>query len=205
MSAHAWPEPAYVVRTRRLEARCYERADVDAVHDAIVTHAEALRPYMPWIREEPIERARRAATLRGFRGAFDAGTNFIYGVWDRASRRFVGGTGLHPRSGAGVLEIGYWIVPDRWGEGLATEVAAAMTRVGFERMGARRMELRIAPDNAASLRVAQKLGYVREGVLRSIGEDAREEAIDLAVFGLLGSELSSSPAASVALELEGFA
>src|SRR5690606_36339696 len=118
---------------------------------------------------------------------FDLGQDFVYGVFDRSDGSFVGGAGLHPRIGAGMLEIGYWIVRERWGEGLATEAAAALTRAGFEIMGAHRMEIRVAPDNARSLAIPRKLGYREEGVLRGVG-DPRGSArapVDLVVFGML--------------------
>ncbi len=201
-----WPQPAYAITTSRLVIRCYERGDVDAVHDAVLANAEALRPWMPWIDDEPLERATRAEMVRRFRGRFDLGQDFVYGVFDRASGRFVGGAGLHPRTSPGALEIGYWIVQERWGEGLATEAAAALTRVGFDVMEADRIEIRVAPDNARSLAIPRKLGYREEGRLRGVG-DARGSSrarVDLVVFGMLRSELRASPAASVAVRTEPF-
>lgn len=54
----------------------------------------------------------------------------------------------------------------RTGQGLATDAARAVTRFGFEDLGLERIEMEIAVDNHASLRIAEKLGYRREGVLR---------------------------------------
>lgn len=200
-----WPSPAYVVRTERLVLRCYERADVDAVHDGVLANAEALRPWMPWIAKEPLSRLERAELLRAFRGAFDLGRDFVYGVFDADGGAYLGGCGLHPRVSPGALEIGYWIVKDRWGQGLATELAGALTRVGFEHMDADRMEIRIVPDNARSLAVPRKLGYREEGCLRAVGPEAPDgTCADLVVFGMLQHELSGSPAAAVDMEIETF-
>lgn len=200
-----WPSPAYVIRTERLVLRCYERGDVDVVHDGVLANVEPLRPWMPWIAKEPLSRRERAELLRAFRGAFDQGRDFVYGVFDRDGGGYLGGCGLHPRVSPGALEIGYWVVRDRWGEGFATELAAALTRVGFEHMDADRMEIRVAPDNHRSLAVPRKLGYREEGRLRAVGPQAPEgSASDLVVFGMLADELEASPAADAAIELETF-
>jgi len=200
-----WPTPAYVIRSPRLCIRCYERADVDAVHEAVLANVEPLAPWMPWIVNEPLSRDERAELVRRFRGRFDLGQDFIYGIFDRDGGAYVGGCGLHPRVGADALEIGYWIVRDRWGQGLATEAAAALTRVGFTRMGVERLEIRVAPDNARSLAVPRKLGYREEGRLRAVGPPGEDGTnADLVVFGMLAGELRGSPAARQELELEGF-
>ena len=201
----AWPEPAYVVRTTRLELRCYERADVAVVHPVILANQDALLPWMPWIQHEPMSLEERGELLRLFRGRFDRGEDFIYGVFERDGGAYVGGCGLHPRVGARVLEIGYWIAEDRWGRGLGTEVAAALTRVGFERMEADRMEIRIVPRNERSLAIPRKLGYTEEGTLRGVLPRADADSQDdLVVFGMLLDELDDSPAAMASIELEGF-
>lgn len=183
--------------------RGYEPDDVDAVHEAIGTHARELRRWLPWFSREPVDRAQRAEQLRNFRGRMDLGLDFFYGVFD-LDDTLLGGAGLHPRSVEGVLEIGYWLTPPSWGQGLATEAAAALTRVGFEVMGATRMEIRVAPHNARSLRIPEKLGYHCEGQLRGVARATDGAAIDLVVFGMLASELPGTLAAALPLELSFF-
>lgn len=205
MSVEDWPEPAYAIRTDRMVLRCYERDDVERVHREVLKNIEPLRPWMPWIEHEPMSLDERASLLRRFRGRFDVGEDFIYGIFEPTGTRLLGGCGLHPRVGPRSLEIGYWIVRDRWGEGLATEVAAALTRVGFERMGAHRMEIRVSPKNKRSLAIPRKLGYREEGLLRRVlpmGGGVRD---DLTIFGMLQSEWTRTPAARVSVSMEGFA
>lgn len=203
---NAWPHPAYAVSTPRLVIRCWERGDVDGLHDAVLANVDALRPWMPWIEHEPLDRAARVERVRSSRGLFDLGEDFIYGIFDANDGRVLGGTGLHTRIGPGALEIGYWIVADRWGEGLATEVAGALTRVGFEIMKAHRMEIRVTPENTRSQSVPRKLGYREEGTLRAVAE-ARAgtgERTDLIVFAMLPEELAESPAAAIPIRTETF-
>lgn len=56
------------------------------------------------------------------------------------------------------VEVGWRIAPAWWGRGLATEAARASVEFGFERLGLRSIVSIIDPGNAASLRVAEKLG-----------------------------------------------
>lgn len=67
-----------------------------------------------------------------------------------------------------VAEIGYSIGRADWGRGLATEAAGAVITEAFASCGdLQRIQAGIHPDNAASIRVAQRLGMTREGTLRA--------------------------------------
>ena len=63
-------------------------------------------------------------------------------------------------------ELGYVVAPAARGRGVATEALRQLTAWAFE-LGMVRLELLISVDNAASKKVAERCGYVREGVLRS--------------------------------------
>jgi RimJ/RimL family protein N-acetyltransferase len=65
-----------------------------------------------------------------------------------------------------VANVGYWVRADRTGAGYATAAVRLLAAHAFGVLGLQRLELVIAPSNAASLRVAEKVGAVREGVLR---------------------------------------
>ncbi len=90
-----------------------------------------LRPWMPWVHAEPTSLDEKVALLRRFRGAFDLGQDFVYGVFSADGTRVVGGAGLHPRAEPGTLEIGYWIRADSVRQGYATELTAALARVAL--------------------------------------------------------------------------
>jgi len=64
--------------------------------------------------------------------------------------------------GAKEYEIGYRLRRDCWGLGLATEAARACRDYGFQRAALRRLICIIAAENAASIRVAEKVGMTRE-------------------------------------------
>jgi RimJ/RimL family protein N-acetyltransferase len=64
-------------------------------------------------------------------------------------------------------ELGYVVVPSARGRGVATEALRRLTDWAFAELEMERLELLISVDNAASKRVAERCGYVLEGVLRS--------------------------------------
>ena len=84
-------------------------------------------------------------------------------------------------------EIGYWVRTDETSRGVATEVAARTLQIAFEELKMHRVILRIAVGNRASERVAEKLGFFREGILREEIK-VRGEWLDHSVWGLLEHE-----------------
>ncbi|ACZ90053.1 GNAT family N-acetyltransferase [Streptosporangium roseum] len=91
--------------------------------------------------------------------------------------------------GAGTAEVGYGVHPMHRGRGYAPEAVRGLVRRLFETTALRRIELRANLDNTASLRVAEKAGFVREGVLRA-AELEDDGPHDVVVFGLLRTDLS---------------
>ena len=181
--------------------RCWEPRDAPLLKEAVDSSLDHLRPWMPWAHDDPQPLAAKVELLRTFRGNFDLGHDFVYGIFPADESEVVGGSGLHRRSFEGVLEIGYWIRASRAGEGLGTEATAAVARVGFEVAEASRIEIRVARENAASLAIPRKLGFVEEGTLRRFlhAPDGTPLQRDAVVFALLREELAGSPAASIAL------
>jgi RimJ/RimL family protein N-acetyltransferase len=188
-------EPPYRIETERLVIRCWEPEDAPLMKEVVDSSLEHLRPWMPWARFEPQTIDEKVELARTFRGEFDLGTNFIYGVFEPDESRALGGSGLHPRGGEGSLEIGYWIRADAIGRGLATEVAAVLTRVGFEKVELDRVDVQVDPENERSLNVARKLGFVEEGRLRRRlpPKDDGGPRRDSVVFSMLAEELPASP------------
>src|SRR5690242_2071367 len=65
------------------------------------------------------------------------------------------------------VELGYVVAPAARGRGVASEMLRQLTEWAFRELGAQRLYLYVDVDNPASNRVAERCGYVREGVLRS--------------------------------------
>jgi len=156
---------------------------------------------MPWALNEPQTLEEKVELLRRFRGQFDLGEDFVYGLFSRDQSEVVGGSGFHRRVGEGAFEIGYWIRSSRAGEGLATEVTAALTRIGFEVCEVDRIEIHCEPENERSIRIPRKLGYGEEALLRRrLYAAPGGEPRDAIVFSLFRDTYPGTPAASAELE-----
>jgi ribosomal-protein-alanine N-acetyltransferase len=87
-------------------------------------------------------------------------------------------------------ELGYMLHRSRWGMGLMGEILPPVVRYGFQELGLHRMEARIDPENAASIRLAHRLGFREEGRLRERTLHPDGSWTDLAIFGLLDHEFT---------------
>jgi ribosomal-protein-alanine N-acetyltransferase len=90
-------------------------------------------------------------------------------VWAiEVNREAVGGIGIEMHSDVERVsaEIGYWLGEGVWGRGIATEALRAVTTEAFTRYDITRLYAVPFADHPASVRVLEKAGYVREGVMR---------------------------------------
>jgi len=89
-------------------------------------------------------------------------------IIDKKTNKIIGACGFHTwYTEHARAEIGYNLNGDQYkGKGVMTEALKAIVRYGFEEMKLNRIEALIAPHNEPSLRLVQKLGFVKEGHLR---------------------------------------
>jgi RimJ/RimL family protein N-acetyltransferase len=80
----------------------------------------------------------------------------------------VGGSGVIGGGGIAryTAQFGYWLGEAHWGKGIATAAASAMAKHAFATTKFARLEAPVFAWNPASMRVLEKIGFVREGVLR---------------------------------------
>ena len=191
----------YRIETRRTTIRCWDLKDAGLLQQAIDRSLDTLLPWMPWAKDEPKEYRTKIATLRFFRGSFDLGKDFVYAIFDRAETTALGGCGLHTRAGQHSLEIGYWIRSDHQNQGYATEITRALVKTAFEYSEIDNIQIMCDVKNAASLRVIEKVGFRKEGVLLHRQKNANGEFQDLQVSVLLRDDYLNSdmPAESISV------
>ncbi len=195
--------PAYRVVTPRLVVRCWTPSDAPLLERAIVSSLAHLREFMPWAQREPEPIETRTERLRQFRGQFDLGQDFIYGIFDAREEECLGGTGLHTRQGPLIRELGYWIAKDHVRKGYATEACNALLQVAFRVDQVPRVEIRCEPTNVASTRVAKKLGMKLEGTLRANTIRPDGSVRDTLLFSALKAELDELPCSSLSVQAFG--
>jgi [ribosomal protein S5]-alanine N-acetyltransferase len=178
-------DPFPTLHTERLELRRLGPADVDAVFrlqsDPAVVKFFGRAPYLT--------RAEAEQRIVNESAAIERGDSVRWALAPREGGEIVGTAGFW-RWGRDhhLAEIGYELAPEHWGRGLATEALRAIVRYGFAEQGLHRVEANLEPGNVRSARVLEKLGFVREGVLR---QNWFYDGVysDTATYGLLAGEL----------------
>lgn len=176
--------PSPLIRSGRLELREFTPDDLGLASEvAAAGEGEALPPGTPTNRKQLKQWFDHGMHL----GDRDTAVHLM--MLDRARGRIVGSIGLfHADWQVGSAEIGYGVRRDARNRGYATEALVAVARWVLTEGGIQRAWLTANTDNLASIRVAEKAGFRREGTMRRAGiED--DGLHDLALFSLLNDEL----------------
>jgi len=168
-----------------LEVRILEPHDAEEVFEVIDADRDRLRPWMPWV-DPTLGPADTRAFIERVRasGSEDGLGIYVDGV-------YAGGIGLRADEMNGDAEIGYWIGAVYEGQGLVTRACRALIDRAFADLGLHRVTIRVAPDNARSRAIPERLGFREEGVTREAGRSALGHH-DLVVYGLLDREWPSA-------------
>jgi RimJ/RimL family protein N-acetyltransferase len=145
------------IRTPRLEIRDFVASDFEAVHryasDPVVTRYLAWGPNTDEETREFLERAAANAVERPRQ-------RFELAVVDVTERDVVGGCGLFPRDEDPLaIEIGYCLRRDVWRRGVGSETVRTILPLAFEGLHARRVHARVDPENGASGRLLERVGF----------------------------------------------
>ncbi len=84
-------------------------------------------------------------------------------------------------------EFGFGVARKLWKQGFATEMGAALLQAAFSQLKLHRVFAQCAPENKASIRVMQKLGLAREGMLRDVGQ-ARGKWWSSVIYSIIEQE-----------------
>jgi len=147
------------VEAPRLVLRRWSHDEAGLLSAAIASSINHLRPWMPWIKFEPLTLAERVQLIEGWTRDWEDGGDVVYGVF--LDGAVVGGAGLHRRSGPGTLDIGYWIHVDHTRLGFATELTAALTSTALALDDIDVVHVQTDEANEASAAVPAKLGFTR--------------------------------------------
>lgn len=110
-----------------------------------------------------------------------------YGITLKGIDKVIGSIDFNHRHGDKVLEMGYTLHPDYWGQGIVPEAGRAMLKVGFELLDLDKIILICYDYNKQSQAVARKLGFTLEEVSEEIQDPAGRTCRD-ETWGLLREE-----------------
>ena len=180
------PIPHPILSTQRLRLRQFRAEDADAMHQCFAD-PEAMRFWDHRVH------VRRVETERAVRRFIDCTPSYyrFWAVADATTDRCLGLVNYHDghiRSKR--VAIGYIIDPAHQRKGIATEAISAMLDFCFGELGLHRLQAFIHPDNTASRRLVEKLGFRCEGRLRDnlrVGAGWRDDTL----YALLATDRPS--------------
>lgn len=176
----------------RVRVRPLRPGDGAAVWEAVEESREQIGPWLPWVEKTLGPDDSEAAARRGA-ARWQTREDLMVGVWERATGRYLGGSGLHRIDwGVPAFEIGYWLRTSAWGQGYASETVRVLCRFAFETLGANRVEIRCDGRNERSLAVPRRLGFVQEAALRNDCRDGRGELRDTLIFAMTPDDYANA-------------
>ena len=128
-----------------------------------------LEPWEPRWTPDELERTAWRDRLSRYREDYARGAAVSFFIFDNATERLMGGITLgnirHGVAQSG--HIGYWIGEPYAGKGYMLEALNLLVTFAFDTLRLHRIEAACIPSNTRSVRVLEKAGFQREGLLRS--------------------------------------
>lgn len=176
-----------ILKTERLTLREIEEKDLEQVY-GIFSSAEVAEfsSHYPTESKEQVFKA-----IHRWKSEYTEKYQLRWGIARREDDILIGTCCLGDfDENAKRSEIGYHLAFDQWNKGYMTEALKAMISFGFEDSEINRIEAFVTPGNEASTKVLEKLGFIREGLLRE-RDYFKEKYQDGIVFGMLRKDYRS--------------
>ena len=176
------------LRGERIVVRPYRESDAQDLFEAVAESRDHIRPWLPFAdTHQSVEESRDWIIHQV--ALWLLLEDLILGMWEAATNRYLGGTGLHPHNwDTGYFEIGYWIRASAGGHGYITEAVRLLANYAFDTLKANRLEIRCDELNVRSAAIPQRLGFVREGCLRNNATAPDGRIRNTLVFSLIAGE-----------------
>lgn len=148
--------------TERLMLRPISILDADDMYEYAKT--PYVGPQAGWAPHQTI-----SETMGIIKNMIDNKPYYELGNWAivfQENGRMIGTIELYNHVYQYKAELGYALNPDYWGLGIVPEATREVLNYGFNFLKLKRIEVGVFPDNHQSVRVCEKLGFVKEGVAR---------------------------------------
>ena len=156
-----------------------------SLFDLTNSNREFLRPWFPWI-EFTVQEKDTEKFIRDQNKLYQ--NKKAVQVAIEYSNRIIGMVDYHEIDfDNAVGHIGYWLGEEFNGNGFMTSSVREMISIGFNDFELNRIEIQCAIENIKSRAIPERLGFVQEGILRSL-EKVNGRFLDHAVYGLLKNE-----------------
>ena len=181
------------MQTERLLMRVPRAGDGARMNAAVRESIAELAQWMPWAVPTPEPEATEK-WCREAAAKFVAREQFHFSLYLKGTDTILGNCGIHRVVwGVPLVEIGYWLRTSYCGQGYMTEAARQLERFAFERLGANRIEIRCDDGNDRSGRVAERLGYRLDGVLRCDARGRESQLRNTRIYSKVRADLGEKP------------
>jgi ribosomal-protein-serine acetyltransferase len=170
------------IETARLVLDATRRHHVEETLPVVQESLAELSRWMPWAQSDPQWEDMASYFARAH--AQWITRELLDFQWHRkTSGELVGKGGFHHIDwGIPRLELGYWLRTRFVGQGYATEAVEALVVFARDVLGAKRLDITNDAENAKSRAVAERAGFVLEGVLRSARRNMQGDLADHCVY-----------------------
>lgn len=168
-----------------LQLRLLEARHAEELFSLTDTSRSHLRKWLPWVDDTTEVQHSRIFIDMGLK-QFSENNGFQAGIWYKG--QLAGVIGLHQINWqSNSTSIGYWLGEAFEGKGIMTKACKAIVRYCFEELALNRIEIRVATENYKSQAIPERLGFKKEGCLRSV-EFLYDKYIDLYIYGMVNEK-----------------
>jgi [ribosomal protein S5]-alanine N-acetyltransferase len=157
------------IQGRQVELRAPEMRDFDAWADLRSTSREFLRPWEPTWPPNDLARVAFRARLKRYSQDVRSDAAYPFFIFRQSDGALVGGLTLGQirRGVAQTASLGYWMGQVHAGQGYMSDAVRAVLPYAFNGLRLRRIEAACLPENEPSIRLLERVGFIREGYARS--------------------------------------
>lgn len=166
----------------------YQVSDIDSLYEAARESISEMFEWMPWCHPDySIEESR--TWIESQPDKWEKGEEYNFAISYNTGGLYLGGCGLRIIDrNIGIADLGYWVRTSQTKKGIATAASLLLTRFAFNELRLNRVEITVAVDNQASLRVVEKAGAAKEGILRN-RLTKNDTPCDAVMFSLIPQDL----------------
>jgi RimJ/RimL family protein N-acetyltransferase len=141
--------------------------DAPGLHRAVRESLAELQVWMPWAHPD-YNLKETKKWLKSQSWSWKKGAAYNFAITHAVTGEILGACGIDIVSMLNrIYNLGYWVRSDRTGQGIAPSAAILLAKWSFEAVKPNRIEIHVAVENSRSLRVAEKVGAVKEGIMRN--------------------------------------
>ncbi|MBI5840519.1 MAG: GNAT family N-acetyltransferase [Chloroflexi bacterium] len=169
--------PYTTISDSHITLRPFQFNDAGDLYMAVRESMADLKPWMSWAHNDYAQSEARDY-IAVVRARWGENVMYSFAITDARSGAFIGACSLsHIHPVYFHCNLGYWIRTSQRGRGAAGQAARMAAHFAFEKLRLVRVEVVVAVGNEASLKVAEKIGAHREGILRNrilVGKEAHD-------------------------------